>query len=102
MFKCLDVQMFKCSNVQMFQCFTVAMYQCSNVQMYKSQININKIKLLSERTSGVPLVVFKSSFLKSITLIELLSILHVYDLPQLTPAVCNFVLEYILFTKLPP
>ena len=31
------------------------------------------------------------------------NLLHVYDLPQLTPAVCNFVLDpgYILLAKLP-
>ena len=49
MFNDLDFQMFQCSNVQMFQC------QMSNV---------NKVKLLSERTSGVPPVkVIRASFI---------------------------------------
>ena len=49
MFKCSNVQIFKCSNVQMFKCSNVLMFQCSN---------INQDKLLLERTSGVPPVIF--------------------------------------------
>ena len=61
-----NVQMFICSNVPIFQCFNVQcsniqMLKCSNVQMsnFKCQISnvkyqisiVNKVKLLSERTS---------------------------------------------------
>ena len=51
--KCSDVQILKSSNVQMSK--------CSNVQISKDKYqmsNINKVKLLSERTSGVPPVIF--------------------------------------------
>ena len=64
MSKCSNVQMFKCSNVSMFQCSNVPntqMFKCANVQMsdVKCQMsNVNKVKLLSERTSGVPPVIF--------------------------------------------
>ena len=35
------------------------MFKCSNMQIFKCQISkLNKVKLLSEPTSGVPLVVF--------------------------------------------
>ena len=58
----LNVQMLKCSNAQMFTCSYVQMFKCSNVQMFKRsdvkyQTSI-KVKLLSERTSGVPPVIF--------------------------------------------
>ena len=59
MFKYLDVQMstiqiFKCSDAQMFKCSNVQIIKCSNVQMS----NVNKVKLLPERTFGVSLVIF--------------------------------------------
>ena len=57
MFKCSNVQMFKCSNVQMFKLSNVQMFKCSNVKYQMS--NVNKIKLLSVRTSGVPPVIFR-------------------------------------------
>ena len=44
--------MFKSSNDEMFKCSNVHM---SNVEYQVS--NINEVKLLSERTSGVPLVI---------------------------------------------
>ena len=53
MYKCLNAQMFKSSNDQMFKCSNVHM---SNVEYQVS--NVNKVKLLSERTSGVPPVIF--------------------------------------------
>ena len=50
--------MFKGSNAQMLKCSNVQMLKCSNVQMFKCQMsNVNKVKLLSERTSGVPPVI---------------------------------------------
>ena len=58
-FKCSNVQMFKCSIVQMFKCWKAQMFKCSNVHMFKYQMkNVNKVKLLSERTSGVLPVIF--------------------------------------------
>ena len=50
--------MFQFSNVPMFNCANV---QMSNIEYKKS--NVNKVKLLSERTSGVPLVIFKHEYL---------------------------------------
>ena len=47
MFKSLNIKMFKCSNVQIFKCLNV---QMSNTKYHMS--NVNKVKLLSERTSG--------------------------------------------------
>ena len=59
MLKCSDVPMIRCSNVPMFQCSNVPMFQCSNFQMFKYQMsNVNKVNLLSQRTSGVPPVIF--------------------------------------------
>ena len=49
--------MFKCSNVQIFKCSNVQMFNCSNAQILKCS-NVNKVKILSERTSGVPTVIF--------------------------------------------
>ena len=46
--------MFKCSSVQMFKCSNIQMSKCPNVPMS----NVNKVKLLLERTSGVPPVIF--------------------------------------------
>ena len=51
--------MLKYSNLQMFQCSNDPMFKCSNVQMS----NVNKVKLLSERTSGVPPAIFKHEYL---------------------------------------
>ena len=59
--------MFKCStSVQMFKYWNVQMFKCSNIQMFKCQVSnvkyqmsiVNKVKLLSERTSGVPPIIF--------------------------------------------
>ena len=51
--------MFKYSNVQISKCSNVQMFKCSNVQMFQCQMsNVNKVKLLLERTSGVPPVIF--------------------------------------------
>ena len=66
MFKCSNVQMFNCSNVQRIKGSKVQKFKFSNVQMFKCQMsnikyqmsNVNKVKLLSERTSGVPPVIF--------------------------------------------
>ena len=61
MFKCLNVQILEFSNVQMFKCSNVQMFKYSNVQMsnVKCQLsNVNKFKLLSERSSGVLPVIF--------------------------------------------
>ena len=58
MFKCSNAQMLKCSYFQMFKCSNDQM-SCSDFQMFKCQIsNVNKVKLLSERTSGSPPVIF--------------------------------------------
>ena len=86
MFRCSDVQMFKCSNVQMFhipmfqysnvlifQYSNVQMFKCSNIQIFKfsnvqmfkcqmSYLDVNKVKLLSERTSGIPPVIISIGF----------------------------------------
>ena len=48
--------MFKCSNVQIVKCSNVQMFKCSNVKYQMS--NVKKVKLLLERTSGVPPVIF--------------------------------------------
>ena len=50
MFECSNVQMFECSNVQIFKCSNVQMLKFSNVKSQMS--NVNKVKLLSERSSG--------------------------------------------------
>ena len=51
--------MFQWFDVPMFQCSNVPMFQCSNFQMFKYQMsNVNKVNLLSQRTSGVPPVIF--------------------------------------------
>ena len=47
--------MFKCSNAQILKCSSVQMFKCWKFQMFKCQMsNDNKVKLLLERTSGVP------------------------------------------------
>ena len=64
MFQCLYVQLFKCSNVLILKCSNVQMFKYSNVQMFKcsnvknQMSNVNKVKLLSGRTSGSPQVIF--------------------------------------------
>ena len=58
MSKCPNV---KCSNVKILKSSNVQMSKCSNVQISKDKYqmsNINKVKLLSEHTSGVPPVIF--------------------------------------------
>ena len=81
-FKCSNLPIFQCSNVPIFNCTNVQIFKCqmsniklkcSNVQMFKFQMsnvkyqmsnfkyqmsNANKVELLSERTSGVPPVIF--------------------------------------------
>ena len=64
MFNCSNVQMFICSNVPMFKSSNVQMFKCSNVKCQMSNVkyqmsNVNKVKLLSVRTSGVPPVIFE-------------------------------------------
>ena len=41
--------------------------ECSNVPMFKCS-NVNMVKLLSERTSGVPLVIFEIAIVLEIIL----------------------------------
>ena len=77
-FKCFNVPMFKYSNVPMFKYSDVPMLKCSNAQIFKYlnvqmlnvkcqmsndkyQISINKVKLLLERTSGFPPVIFSAT-----------------------------------------
>ena len=65
LFKCSNVPIFQCFNVPMFQCSNVQKFQCSNVQMFKcSNVNnfnnVNNVKLLLERSSRVPPVIFSS------------------------------------------
>ena len=63
MIQCPNVPISQCSNVQMFKCSNVHMFTCSNAQMIKCQMsNVNKVKLLWERTSGVPPVIFYFHF----------------------------------------
>ena len=57
--------MFQFSNVPMFQCSNVPIFQCANFQMSNAKYqmsNVNllpyKVKLLAERTFGVPPVIF--------------------------------------------
>ena len=77
----IEWQMLKCSNIPMFQCFNVPLFQCSNDPMFKCSnvpvFNYSNltwvhwfivplfhwsigllVKLLSERTSGVPRFIF--------------------------------------------
>ena len=81
MFQCSNFPMFKCFNVSMFQCSIIPLVHWStgqlvhwsigpwveckilNVKCQMSSVinemsNVNKVKLLSERTSGVPPVIF--------------------------------------------
>ena len=62
MFQGFNVSIFQCSNVRMFECSNVQMsnvkFQTSNIKWQMS--NVNKVKLLSERISGVPLIIFYS------------------------------------------
>ena len=65
MFECSKRQMLKYSKDPMFKCTHVQMFnqiiKCSNVHMSNVEYqvpNVNKVKLLSERTSGVPRVIF--------------------------------------------
>ena len=56
-----DFQLFKCSNVQIVKLSNAQMFKYSNVHILsvKYQMsNINKAKLLPERTSGFATVIF--------------------------------------------
>ena len=62
MLQCSNFQMFKHLSVPMFQCSNVQIFKCSNVKFQMSIVkyqmsNVNKVKFLSERTSGVPPVI---------------------------------------------
>ena len=63
MLQCSNFQMFKRLSVPMFQCSNVQIFKCSNVKFQMSIVkyqmsNVNKVKFLSELTSGVPLGIF--------------------------------------------
>ena len=92
-------------NVRMFIYSNVQHFQCSNVQMFKCQIsNVNKVKHLSERTSGNPSVIFvqntiyKSKSKKKIVLCSHHKLIHIrwnpflfslYDFPATQQCLCQ-------------